>query len=113
MQPALDTRSAPSETTCTRVAPRAALGVTCEVRQGTRAWQRVVLEDLSPTGFRILRLASPDPSKPLWIRIPGIQLLTANLCWTHGKATGCEFTAPLHVAVFEHLVRQAGGDLHR
>ena len=41
------------------------------------------------------------------------QLLTANLCWTRGKATGCEFTAPLHIAVFEHLVRQAGGELRR
>ncbi|NCU11709.1 MAG: PilZ domain-containing protein [Sphingomonadaceae bacterium] len=94
-----------------RTAPRAALRLRCEVRQGTRAWQQVVLEDLSPTGFRILRLVSPDPAKVLWIRIPGIQSLTANLCWTRGVATGCEFTAPLHIAVFEHLVRQAGGNL--
>lgn len=113
MHPAQQRPSFPSDLTCARVAPRAALGVTCEVRQGTRAWQRVVLEDLSPTGFRILRLANPDPSKPLWIRIPGIQLLTANLCWTRGTATGCEFTAPLHIAVFDHLVRQARGDRRR
>lgn len=94
-----------------RNAPRAAITLACEVRQGTRAWQRVRLEDLSPTGFRILRLANPDPSKPLWIRIPGIQLLTASICWSHGQATGCEFTAPLHIAVFEHLVRTSGGSL--
>ena len=59
MHPAQQRPSFPSDLTCARVAPRAALGVTCEVRQGTRAWQRVVLEDLSPTGFRILRLANP------------------------------------------------------
>ena len=108
MHPALKHPSSPSEAPCARTTPRAAFGMTCEVRQGTRAWQRVMLEDLSPTGFRVLRLANPDPSKPLWIRIPGIQLLTANLCWTRGTATGCEFTAPLHIAVFEHIVRQAG-----
>ncbi|MFN3516861.1 MAG: PilZ domain-containing protein [Novosphingobium sp.] len=107
------TVNASHENICSRSAIRALLRVPCEVRQGTRAWQRVMLEDLSPTGFRILHLANPDPAKPLWIRIPGIQLLTANLCWTRGRATGCEFTAPLHIAVFEHLVRQAGGELQR
>ena len=62
--------------------------------------------------FQILDPTHPF-FKPLWIRIPGIQLLTANLCWTRGTATGCEFTAPLHIAVFDHLVRQAGGDMRR
>lgn len=86
---------------------RASLCLGCEVRQGTRAWQRVMLEDLSPTGFRISGLAHPDPAKLLSIRIPGIQLLSAKIRWNTGMAVGCEFTAPLHVAVFDHLVRTA------
>lgn len=84
---------------------RALLCLGCEVRQGTRAWQRVMLEDLSPTGFRISGLAHPDPAKLLSIRIPGIQLLSAKIRWNTGLVVGCEFTAPLHVAVFDHLVR--------
>lgn len=86
---------------------RALLCLNCEVRQGTRAWQRAVLEDLSPTGFRISGLTHPDPAKLLSIRIPGMQLLSAKIRWNTGVVVGCEFTAPLHIAVFDHLVREA------
>lgn len=89
--------------------PRASLCLLCEVRQGTRAWQRVVLEDLSATGFRIAGLADPLFDKSLSIRIPGLQLLSAQLRWQEGNMVGCVFTAPLHVAVFEHLVQKARG----
>ena len=95
----------------TRANARAALCVMCEVRQGTRPWQRVVLEDLSATGFRIAGLSNPDYTKNLSIRIPGMQLLTAQLRWQEGRFIGCAFAAPLHVAVFEHLVRQAMGEI--
>ena len=80
----------------------------CEVRQGTRPWQIVRLEDISERGFRIGWLPNTSPHAPLRIRIPGLHVLSANIRWQRGDAIGCEFTAPLHVAVFEHIVRQAG-----
>lgn len=92
---------------CARATGRALLVIACEVRQGTRPWQVVHLEDLSPTGFRIVGLSQPSLSKPLNIRIPGMQLLSAQVRWHRGNEVGCEFMAPLHVAVFEHLVRKA------
>ena len=96
----------PAETEVAPARGRALLGLGCEVRQGTRPWQLVILEDLSATGFRISGLAHPVPAKLLSIRIPGIQLLSARIRWNTGVVVGCEFMAPLHVAVFEHLVRQ-------
>ena len=98
-----DSRAAPEQM---RESNRALISLSCEVRQGTRAWQRIVLKDLSATGFRISGLAHPDPAKLLSIRIPGMQLLSAKIRWNTGIAVGCEFTAPLHIAVFDHLVRQ-------
>jgi PilZ domain len=95
----------------TRASNRALLVIACEVRQGTRPWQVVHLEDLSPTGFRITGLSQPSLGKPLSIRIPGMQLLTAQIRWHRGIEVGCEFAAPLHVAVFEHLVRKANEGL--
>jgi hypothetical protein len=83
------------------------VSIFCEVRQGTRPWQQVRLEDLSPCGFRLTGLASPSTAQPVSIRIPGIQLLSAQIRWQAGNLVGCEFAAPLHVAVFDHLVRQA------
>jgi PilZ domain len=95
-----------------RGASRAPVSLFCEVRQGTRPWQQVRLQDLSPTGFRIAGLMNPSPVAPVSIRIPGMQLLTAHIRWDTGVLVGCEFAAPLHIAVFDHLVRQAR-DLNR
>jgi PilZ domain len=90
-----------------RSSSRAPISLYCEVRQGTRPWQRVRLEDLSPCGFRITGLSNPTTMAPVSIRIPGMQLLSAQIRWEAGKLVGCEFSQPLHVAVFDHLVRQA------
>jgi PilZ domain len=90
-----------------RSSSRAAVSIFCEVRQGTRPWQQVRLEDLSPSGFRISNLSNPATAYPISIRIPGMQLLSAQIRWQAGNLIGCEFAAPLHVAVFDHLVRQA------
>lgn len=86
---------------------RAPVSLFCEVRQGTRPWQQVRLEDLSPCGFRITGLMNPSTKVPVSIRIPGMQLLSAEIRWEAGHVIGCEFLAPLHIAVFDHLVRQA------
>lgn len=90
-----------------RGSSRATIKLMCEVRQGTRSWQRVALENLSVCGFRIGALPHASQSLPLSIRIPGMQLLSARICWQAGPMVGCEFVQPLHVAVFDHLVRQA------
>jgi hypothetical protein len=87
---------------------RIGVAIRCEVRQGTRPWKAALLEDLSPGGFRIARLPDARAEVPLRIRIPGLHLLSARICWVREGAVGCEFAEPLHVAVFEHIVRAAG-----
>jgi len=44
---------------------------------------------------------------PLRVRIPGMQLLSADIRWMRDGAIGCAFAEPLHIAVFEHIVRRA------
>ena len=90
-------------------AQRAQLSIVCEVRQGTRPWKMARLSDLSETGFKLAWLHDYDSTKPLRIRIPGIETLSAKICWHEGKQIGCAFASPLHVAVFENIVRLAGG----
>lgn len=91
-----------------RRSARAHVEILCEVRQGTRPWRTARLEDLAPGGFRMARLPEARPEVPLRIRIPGLQLLSARICWMSDGAVGCEFADPLHIAVFEHIVRSAG-----
>ncbi len=87
---------------------RVDLSLLCEVRQGTRPWKVARLEDLSPGGFRIAWLPDAREDMPLRIRIPGLQMLSARICWTSGNTIGCAFAEPLHPAVFEHIARAAG-----
>lgn len=86
-------------------AHRAEVVLLCEVRQGTRPWMKARLDDISQAGFRIAWLPNCQPDAPLRIRIPGMQMLSARIRWQQGKSVGCAFAEPLHVAVFEHIVR--------
>ena len=86
-------------------AERAEVTLLCEVRQGLSPWKMARLDDISQSGFRIAWMPDAAPDKPLRIRIPGLQMLTAKVCWQKGKAVGCAFAEPLHVAVFEHILR--------
>jgi len=96
-----------SDLGCTRAfAERAEVSLSCEVRQGARPWTRAQLDDISQAGFRIACMPGAKRGTPLRIRIPGLEILNAEIRWLQDEAVGCEFTSPLHVAVFEHIVRQ-------
>ena len=98
----------PDATSCSREsAERAEVTLICKVRQGFAPWRMVRLEDISQSGFRIAWLPEATKEKPLRIRIPGLQMLTADIRWQKGKSVGCSFTEPLHIAVFEHILRHA------
>jgi hypothetical protein len=98
----------PKEPGCTReFSERAEVALVCEVRQGVQPWQFVRLGDISPAGFQIPVLPYAKRDVPVRIRIPGLAMLTAHIRWQRDKAVGCEFAEPLHVAVFEHIVKQA------
>jgi hypothetical protein len=107
----LQPKPTPTDLGCTReYGQRAEVTLLCEVRQGAGPWKRARLDDISQAGFRIAWLPGCDPEAPLRIRIPALQLLTAHIRWQQGKAVGCEFAEPLHVAVFEHIVKQCRFD---
>ena len=86
---------------------RAEVTLLCEVRQGITPWKLARLDDISQDGFRIAWLTDATTTKPLRIRIPALHMLSAEIRWQRSKAVGCEFSEPLHIAVFEHILRAA------
>jgi hypothetical protein len=93
---------------------RQALSLECEARQGLQPWLRVRLHDLSEGGFRLTWPAAQfNPRQPIRLRIPGMQLLTAEVRWHEAAKRGCtvgaRFDTAMHVAVFEHIVSHAQG----
>lgn len=45
-----------------------------------------------------------DKTKPVFIRLPGIQTLSASIKWADYNDYGCSFASELHPAVLQHLV---------
>lgn len=90
---------------------RLGLIVQCEVRHGCEPWNKVVLRDLSRTGFRIAWTPCHKPGAKMWIRIPGLQPLSATIRWQNQAGIGCEFSTPLYEPVFDHFVRLAKAEL--
>jgi len=86
---------------------RAPLTLPCDIRQGQRPWAHSRLLNLSESGFCVEWLPACDPQRGLWLRIPGLELLKANVRWRREGMMGCEFEGRLHAAVFDHIVRQA------
>lgn len=84
---------------------RAELDQLCEIKIGMRNWHQARLRDLTPEGFRLSLTDMPAVGTLLKIRLPGIAMLDAEVCWARNFEAGCKFVSPLSPYVFEHLVR--------
>jgi len=84
---------------------RETITLRAELRQGSHLRVPTRLLDLSPTGFRIRHTARLQLERSLFIKVGGLGSLEAFIRWHRDGEYGCEFAQPLHVAVFEHLVR--------
>lgn len=86
---------------------RVRVNLDCDIRVGTRAWRRATLADLTPGGFQVTILDMPPRGTPVYIRIPGLQMLQAEVRWTRVNTAGCKFSARLNDYVFAHVLNNA------
>jgi hypothetical protein len=68
----------------------------------------VRLLDLSVTGFRAEADYSLDAGQIVWLAIPGMEGLEADIAWRSGLVIGCSFRQPLYPAVLDHIVKTLG-----
>jgi hypothetical protein len=92
-----------------RAATRRQVAIMAELRDRSSTRHNVEILDLSATGFRCIADYSLDPGTTIWIKLPGLSGLEATVAWRRGDMIGAAFLRPLYPAVFEHIVRQAGG----
>jgi hypothetical protein len=85
---------------------RMPVSLVCEVRQGQRPWNRTLLRNISETGFCMDWLPALELHRPLWVRIPGLNLLQSHIRWKRRVLMGCEFNTRLYAPVFDHIVRE-------
>lgn len=84
---------------------RVAVNLACEIRVGKRNWRKAEISDLTPGGFQVTILDMPQRGTPVFVRIAGLQMLQAEVCWTKVNTAGCKFLQPLSQYTFDHILR--------
>ena len=62
---------------------------------------RVDILDFSPEGCRMEVPVTVSPGDTIWISLPGIESIQAEVCWVKEWTVGVEFSRPLYPSVFE------------
>jgi PilZ domain-containing protein len=91
-----------------RKAPRAEVVLGAGLRQRGASGVTVQMLDLSIHGFRAATHLELVPGTDIWLKLPGLESLHARVVWMRGHLLGGEFVRPLHPAVLDMIVRNAG-----
>lgn len=100
MEPAVD-----DVTQNGRVTPRVDLWVEGPtLREAGGSAVKVKIHDISTHGFRTEWPYKLRPGDRVWLRIAGLEALSALVAWENNYTIGCKFETPIHPAVFERIV---------
>lgn len=87
-----------------RQTERKPLSAIVQCRRGITR-ETVEVLDISQTGARVRALSPLRSGSVVWLRLPGLEPIQANVVWTRKFESGCEFARALHPAVFETIAR--------
>jgi hypothetical protein len=104
----LHARLAPDAVVDGRKASRADVAVGAGLRQRGASGVTIQLLDLSVSGFRAATHLELEAGIDIWLKLPGLESLHARVVWMRGHLLGGEFIRPLHPAVLDMIVRNAG-----
>lgn len=86
-----------------RYALRAPVSIEADLRRAGRTPFGVLIRDLSRTGCRAETLSRVNEGDRVWISLPGFNALEGVIRWSTPRGFGCEWTAPIHASVFDHI----------
>jgi hypothetical protein len=92
-----------------RKAERAEVVLGAGLRQRGASGVTVQILDLSTHGFRAATHLELMPGTDVWLKLPGLESWHSRVVWMRGHLLGCEFLRPLHPAVLQMVVKNAGG----
>lgn len=85
---------------------RGGVEIYADVREHGGGKHKVYIIDLSRSGFRIRSSTYIRDDRTIFLTIPGYAALEAKIAWHKGDLYGCLLINKLHVAIFDHMVRQ-------
>jgi PilZ domain len=91
-----------------RAAERRRVSIRALVREAGTSRVDIDVVDLSATGFRFESLYSFAIGARVFLSVPTLAPLEAEIAWRKGSAFGCRFVRPLYPAVFDMLAARFG-----
>ena len=85
---------------------RGKVSIAANIRAQDGARQMVEIIDLSQAGFRMRSDSFLIPERALFLTLLHYNPMKARIAWTKEDLYGCEFTQPLHPAIFEDIVKR-------
>lgn len=90
-----------------RRSERVPVALDATLRRRSASGVSVDILDLSTSGFRVASHLGLVKGDDVWLRLPGLEPIHAQVVWTSGYMMGCRFVRPLHPAVLEMVVARA------
>ena len=87
-----------------RSAPRVRLGIPATMRPSAASGFKVIVKDLSLSGVACEALTGMKAGTRVWLTLPGLSSLQAEIMWNDGTMVGCAFTNLLNPAVLENVL---------
>lgn len=88
-----------------RSAPRTKLRIPAQLRPSGFTGFSIIVKDLSLSGFAAEALTGMKAGTRVWLSLPGLAGLQAEMVWNDGTMVGCSFTNLLNPAVLESILK--------
>ncbi len=93
-----------------RSAPRAKVTIPASLRpSGSRSFQTAV-HDLSLSGFSAVAINRMHKGNIVWLTLPGLESLQAEVIWWDNSMVGCAFQQLLSPIVHDNILSRWRGD---
>lgn len=86
-----------------RVALRAAVDISADLRKPGRTPFKITIRDLSRTGCRAETLTKTRIDDRIWITLPDFAPIEGVIRWSNSRGFGAEWVKPIHASVFDHI----------
>jgi hypothetical protein len=93
----------PAETNGRRRSPRAPVSFDTSMGQGGMGRTLCKVVDISLHGARVQTYSAMRKGSTIWLNLPEIGPVAANVMWADDYAAGCQFRKPLDKDAFERL----------
>ena len=94
----------PAQSDGRRRSPRAPVAFDARIARGAYARALCKVTDISVHGARLQTYSALKKGSTIWLTLPTVGLVAANVMWADDFVAGCQFQAPLDPAAFATLV---------